>query len=60
NTSFPSKLKIILDYMTRIITDHKLLEIFSLKMTKATINVATISKLFHSKTLAKFVLRYQT
>ena len=42
--------------VTKTIADHSLLEITSLKTTSAIKEVATISKLFSSDTLAEFVL----
>ena len=56
NASVPSKPRIALDSITRIIAAHNLLEIFSLKITRAITEVATISKLLISETLAEFVL----
>ena len=53
---FPSKLRIILAIVTKKIAIQSFLDIISLKITNAIIEVATISKLFKSETLAELVI----
>lgn len=52
NAPAPSKLRIILAIVTIKIASHSFLDITSLKTTRAIMEVATISKLFSSGTLA--------
>ena len=52
----PSKLRIVLAIVTMAMAIQSLEEIISLKITRAIMEVATISKLFNKDTLAELVL----